>query len=58
MAEVLRKEDGVNVEAISGRFGELSVSVDDLRVYSANPIWYPKTGTVITQVRKAIRAAE
>jgi hypothetical protein len=58
VAEVLRKEDGVNVEEVSGRLGELSVSVDDLRVYSANPIWYPRTGSVITQVRKAIGKAE
>ena len=55
MAEVLRKEDGVNVEEVSGRLGELSLSVDGLRVYSANPFWYPRTETVITQVRKAIR---
>jgi hypothetical protein len=55
VVEELIKEDGVNVEAASGRFGELSVSVDDIRVYSANPIWYPMTKTVITQVRKAIR---
>ncbi|MFY9607730.1 MAG: hypothetical protein WAU45_03840 [Blastocatellia bacterium] len=55
MAEVLRKKEGVSVEEVSGRLGELSVSVDDLRVYSANPIWYPRTETVITQVRKAIR---
>ena len=52
MAEMLRTEEGVNAEAVSGRFGELSVSVDDLRVYSASPIWYPRTETVITQVRR------
>ena len=52
MVEMLRKEDGVNVEAVSGRFGELSVSMDDLRVYSANPVWYPRAGTVIKEVRK------
>ena len=57
MAELLRKDDGVNVETVSGRFGELSVSIDDLPVYSANPIWYPRAKTVITQVRKAIRKA-
>jgi hypothetical protein len=57
VAEVLRKEDNVNVESISGRLGELSVSVDNLRVYSANTIWYPRTGTVIKHVRAAIRKA-
>ena len=53
MAEVLRKEDGVNVEEVSGRIGELSVLVNDSQVYSANPFWYPRTETVITQIRKA-----
>ena len=57
MAEVLRKEDGFNVEEVSGRLGELSVLVNDSRVYSANPLWYPRAETMITQVRKAIRKA-
>ena len=55
MAEVLRKEEGVSVEEVSGRLGELSVLVRDSRVYSANPFWYPRAETVITQVRKEIR---
>ena len=58
MAEVLRTEDGVNVEEVSGRLGELSVLVNDAQVYSANPFWYPRTETVITQIRKKIRKAE
>ena len=57
MAEVLRKEDGVNVEEVSGRFGELSVLVDDSQVYAANPFWYPRTETVIRQVRRVIPKA-
>lgn len=57
MAEQLRKEDGVKVDEVSGRLGELSVLVNASRVYSANPFWYPRAETVITEVRKAIRKA-
>ena len=57
MAEVLRKEAGVSVEEVSGRLGELSVLVNDSRVYSANPFWYPRTETVIREVRGPIRKA-
>ena len=57
MAEVLRKEDGAKVEEVRGRIGELSVLVNDAQVYSANPFWYPRTDTVIAQIRKAIGKA-
>jgi len=58
VAEALRKEKGVKVDVVSGRLGELSVSVDGSPVYSANPFWYPRMETVMAQVRKAIRKAE
>jgi hypothetical protein len=57
VAEVLSKEEGVTVEEVSGRLGELSVLVNDSKVYSANPFWYPRTETVLTQVRKVTRKA-
>jgi len=50
VAEALKKEDGLDVEEVSGRLGELSVLLDDSRIYSANPFWYPRAETVITQV--------
>ena len=50
MAEALKKEDGLDVEEVSGRLGELSVLLDDSRIYSANPFWYPRAETVVRQV--------
>ncbi len=55
MAAELEKERNVRVERVKGGLGELSVSVDDRKVYHSNPLWYSTPGAVLNKVRRALR---
>lgn len=54
MAVMLNQRYGVAVDEVSGRFGELSVLVDEQQVFAANPFWYPRAATVLASVRRAV----
>ena len=54
VAAELEKEQNVRVERVKRGFGELSVSVDDRRVYNSTPLWYPTPGAVLNKVRPAL----
>jgi hypothetical protein len=55
VAAELEKERNVRVERVKGGLGELSVSVDDRKVYNSNPFWYPTPRAVLNKVRRALR---
>jgi len=55
VAAELEKERSVHVERVKGGLGELSVSVNDRKVYNSTPLWYPTFGTVLNKVRRALR---
>ena len=50
----MRKESGVEVETQRGGLGELSVSIDDRKVFDTNRFWYPTPGGVLKKVRAAL----
>jgi len=50
----LKKEGGVEVEMVRGGLGELSVSIDDRKVFNTNRLWYPTPGGVLKKVRAAL----
>ena len=54
VAAMLKRRYDVVVDLVSGRFGELSVLVDDQQVFAANPFWYPRAATVLERVRRAV----
>ncbi len=54
MAADLEKEDELNVRLVKGGLGELSVSVDEQKIFNSNPLWYPTPGGVIKKVRAAL----
>lgn len=54
MAADLEQEHGVRVERLKGGLGELSVSIDETKIFDGNRFWYPTPGGVITKVRAAL----
>jgi len=54
VAADLKKQDGLTVEIEKGGLGELSVTVDDTRVYNSNPLWYPTPAAVLKKVRASL----
>ncbi|MGI9065322.1 MAG: hypothetical protein ACR2HX_02815 [Pyrinomonadaceae bacterium] len=42
------------VDLKEGGLGELSVSLEDRKIYKSNPLWYPTPAGVIKKVRAAI----
>ena len=54
MAAQLKEEDGVDVEIVSGGFGELSVSIDGRKVVSTNRFSNPIPGNFLNEVRAAL----
>ena len=54
VAADLKNEDDWSVETVKGGLGELSVTVDEEKIYNSNPLWYPTPGTIIKKVRAAL----
>ena len=54
MAAQLKEEDGVDVEIVSGGFGELSVSIDGRKVVTTNRFFKPLPGKFLNDVRAAL----
>ena len=54
MEAELKKEAGVEVETVRGGLGELSVSIDDLKVFDSSRFGYPTPGVILENVRTAL----
>jgi len=54
VAAEFEQEPGITVLLTRGGIGELSVSIDGLKVYKSSRIWYPTPGGVIEKVRAAL----
>ncbi|MGI9166295.1 MAG: hypothetical protein ACR2G5_07910 [Pyrinomonadaceae bacterium] len=54
MAADLENEHGIRVERVKGGLGELSVSIDETKIFDGNRLWYPTPGGVIKKVRAAL----
>ena len=54
VAAQLRKEENVEVETVRGGIGELSVYIDDRKVYDSNRLWYPLPSNIVKQVRESL----
>jgi len=48
------EQDGLNVERVKGGLGELSVSINDKKLFEGSRLWYPTPGSVIAEVRGAL----
>ena len=48
------EQDGLNVVRVKGGLGELSVSIDNKRLFEGSRLWYPTPASVITEVRGAL----
>jgi len=51
VAAQLSKENGVEVETVSGGLGEFSVSIEGQKVIDTNRLWYPTPSKVIAKTR-------
>jgi len=54
VAAQLSKENGVEVETVSGGLGEFSVSIDGQKVIDSNRLWYPTPSKVIAKTRSLL----
>jgi hypothetical protein len=54
VAAELTNEDEFAVDMVKGGFGELSVSLEDRKIFKSSPLWYPTPAAVIRKVREAI----
>ncbi len=54
VAAQLSKENGVEVETVSGGLGEFSVSIDGQKVIDTNRFWYPTPSKVVAKTRKLL----
>ena len=54
VAAQLSKENGVEVETVSGGLGEFSVSIDGQKVIDTNRLWYPTPSKVIAKTRSLL----
>ncbi len=54
VAAELEKDPELKVETIKGGLGELSVSVDGVKVVEGNRLWYSTPGAVIRKVRTTL----
>lgn len=54
VAADLKRESDVTVETIKGGLGELSVDIDNARVFTSNRLWYPTPTSVIKSVKAAL----
>ena len=54
VAAELTNEDELTVDVVKGGLGELSVIVEERKIFKASPLWYPTPSTVIRKVREAI----
>jgi hypothetical protein len=54
VAADLQKENNLSVEMKKGGLGELSVSIDEQKIYASSRLWYPTPGGVIKKVRAAL----
>ena len=48
------EQDGMTVVRVKGGLGELSVSIDDKKLFEGSRLWYPTPGSVIKEVRGAL----
>lgn len=48
------EEDGLSVVRLKGGLGELSVRIDNKKLFEASRLWYPTPGSVIKEVRDAL----
>ena len=55
VAEVLREDDGLEVEMRWGGLGELSVWLDGRRIVNTNRFWFTRAGDVVERVRAELR---
>lgn len=56
MADLLKKDLGLDVSMVLGRPGEFSIWVGDRRVASKWLLFFPSDGTVLSSVRAALTA--
>jgi len=54
VAADLEQEQGIRVKRLKGGLGELSVSIDETKIFDGNRLWYPTPGGVIKKVRAAL----
>ena len=54
MAAELSQEPEVRVDTVKGGLGELSVAIDESKVFEGSRLWYPTPGGVIKKVRAAL----
>lgn len=54
VAADLESEPNVSVQTVRGGLGELSVDVDDARVFTGSRLWYPTPGKVVEKVKAAL----
>ena len=54
MADNLKKEPELRLETVNGGLGELSVSIDGVKVFEGNRLWYPTPTSIIQKVRAAL----
>ena len=54
VAADLKSEDDWSVETAKGGLGELSVTVNEEKIYNSNPLWHPTPGGVIKKVRAVL----
>jgi hypothetical protein len=45
------EHDGISVVRVKGGLGELSVSIEDKKLYEASRLWYPTPENVLKEVR-------
>ena len=48
------EQDGMTVERVKGGLGELSVRIDDKKLFEGSRFWYPTPGSVVKEVRGAL----
>jgi hypothetical protein len=54
VAADLEQEQGIRVMRLKGGLGELSVSIDETKIFDSNRLWYPTPGGVIKKVRAVL----
>jgi len=55
VAADLKKENELAVEVVKGGLGELSVTLDEEKIYSGNRLLYPTPSAVLKKVRAALQ---
>jgi hypothetical protein len=50
----LNKDEDVDAIKLKGGLGEFSVFIDGEKVIDSNRLWYPRTGKIVSSVRKLL----